>query len=262
MEKIPDLHLREVIFGSADKRISAKISRLQKQGQIRKIAQRLYSSNLVDPVEEIVRRNLFTILGHLYPGAMLSHRTAFEFAPTKAGHIYLTYKYTKKISLPGITIRFLEGPGPIEGDNSFTGKLFVSQQARAFLENLQSSKRPGPASKTLSKTDIEEKLEQIARIHGEDELNKIRDKARVLGKKLDMNKEFATLKTLISAILSTHNADILSSPLAAARAFGFPYDPMKLQLFKKLFRALQAKTFVSRPVIGYALAPKQLKTDC
>lgn len=247
MENIPDVLFEEVIFGSADKNISAQISKLQKQGKIRKIAPRLYTSNLSDSDEEIIRRNLFIILGNLYPGSIISHRSAFEFKPTVAGHIFLTYKYTKKIILPGITIRLLEGPEPIEGDNSFSGKLLASQPARAFLENLQASKRPGPTSKTLTIPEIEEKLEQIVRINGEDELNKVRDRARSVAKKLGMEKEFETLNSLISAILTSHSVDVLSSPLAAARAFGFPYDPMRLKLFEELFRALQTKEFEYRP---------------
>jgi len=247
MENNLHIRLEEVIFSSADNKISKQISKLRKLGKIRKIAPRLYTSNLTDPDKEIVRRNLFLILGNLYPGAIISHRSAFEFKPTKAGHIFLTFKYTKKIDLPGIIIRLLEGPGSLEEDNPFSGQLFVSQQARAFLENLQSSKRPGPTSKTLSIPEIEEKLEQIIRVNGEDELNKVRDKAREIAKKLKMEKEFSILKTIISALLSTHSANVLSSPLAAARAFGYPFDPRRLQLFEVLFRALKTKEFKNRP---------------
>ena len=178
---------------------------------------------------------------------MISHRSAFEFEPTEAGHIFLSYKYTKKIEFPGITVRFLEGPGPIEGDHPFSGDLYVSQQARAFLENLQLSKRPGPTSKVLTIPEIEEKLEQIVRINGEDELNRVRDRAREISLEIDMEKEFSVLESIIGALLSTRETDVLSSPLAAVRAFGFPYDPGRLELFTALFRDLQNTEFRNRP---------------
>ena len=108
MEKNPPIQSYEVIFGSADKKINRQISKLHKSGKIRRLAPRLYTSNTTDADEVIVRRNLFVILEKLYPGAMISHRSAFEFKPTDAGHIFLTYKYTKKIQIPGITFRFLE----------------------------------------------------------------------------------------------------------------------------------------------------------
>jgi hypothetical protein len=49
-----------------------------------------------EPVEVIVRRNLFNISGNLYSETMLSHRSAFEFIPTKTGQIFLTTSYIKK----------------------------------------------------------------------------------------------------------------------------------------------------------------------
>ena len=74
MENILPIHLQEIIFSSSDQKISKQISKLEKNGKIRKIAQRIYSSNLIDPPEAIIRRNLFIVLGRLYPGAILSHR--------------------------------------------------------------------------------------------------------------------------------------------------------------------------------------------
>ena len=97
MENILPIHLQEVIFSSSDKNLSKQISKLEKAGEIRKIAPRIYTSNFIDEPEVIVSKNIFTILGKLYPNSVLSHRSAFEFEPTSAGHIFVTYTYTKKI---------------------------------------------------------------------------------------------------------------------------------------------------------------------
>jgi hypothetical protein len=247
MENILPIHLQEIIFSSSDPKISKQISKLEKSGKIRKIAQRIYSSNLADQPEGIIRRNLFMVLGRLYPGAILSHRSAFEFKPTVEGQVFLTHSYTKKVNFGGITIRFLEGYKPIEGDNEISGGLYVSQRARAFLENLQSSKNVSGSSKCLSLTQIEDKLEQIIRINGEEELNNVRDRAREIATELSMEKEFEKLNKIISALLTTHTPKILSSPIAVARAFGFPYDPDRLQLFENLFRDLKTTEFKNRP---------------
>ncbi len=247
MENILQIHLNEIIFGSSESKVSKQISKLLKEGSLRKIAPRIYSSNLEGPIEEIVKRNLFLILGNLYPEAILSHRSAFEFSPTKAGHIFLTYSYTKKVKLPGIIIRFLEGHKPIEGDNPIAGELYASQKARAFLENLQLSRNTGPTSKCLSLPELEDKLEQIIRVNGEDEINRVRDKAKAIAKELNMQKEFERLNKMISALLTTNTSKILSSPLAIARAFGSPFDPIRMKLFEDLFRQLQKKEFKSLP---------------
>jgi len=246
MENILPIHLQEVIYGSSDPNTSRQVSKLEKEGRIRKIAPRLYSTNLDDSPEDIVRRNLFSILGNLYPQAVLSHRSALEFKPTSTGQIFITYKYTKKVELPGITIRFLGGNGPIEGDNRLSGELYASQRERALLENLQISKKPGSNSKTLTFPELEERLEQIIRVNGEEELNKVRDQARLISEELGMQKEFLKLSKIISALLTTHPSKILKSPVAAARAFGVPYDPTRLELFETLFQELSQQEFKYR----------------
>lgn len=246
MKKKRTPQLGEVIFGSSDKALANEISKLNKLGKIRKIAPRLYSSNLVDNVEDIIRRNLPTILANLYPQAVLSHRSAFEYEPTKTGHIFITYIYTKKIKLGDITIQLLEGHKALDGDYLYFG-LSVSQRERAFLENLQESKNIGSTSKTLPLPELEEKLEEILKVRGEEELNKLRDKAREIAAALGLEKEFVLLNKLISTLLTTHDSKILSSPLATARALGIPYDPARLELFGKVFRILQAKEFPVYP---------------
>ncbi len=243
MEKNSQIHLQEIIYGSSDPNISRQISKLEKEGKIRKIASKIYTSNFEDTPEDIIQRNIFSILGNQYQGAILSHRSAFEFKPTATGQLFVTYKYTKKVKLPGVTIRFIDGWAAIEGDNSFSGDLMVSQRERALLENLQISKRSGPDSKTLTFPQIEEKLEQIIRVNGEDELNKVRDRARKISEEIGMQKEFKKLNQIISALLTTKPSDILKSPVATARAYGVPYDSVRIELFEYLFRELQQQEF-------------------
>ncbi len=247
MENILPIHLQEILFSSSDPKYSKQIAKLEKAGKIRKLAPRIYSPNFTDSPETIIRRNIFIILGKLYPGSLLSHRSAVEFQPTSFNHLFLTYTYTKKIVLPGITIRFMEGPSPIEGDNLFSGGLYASQLERALLENLQVSRKPGPESKTLTLPELEERLEKVIRVKGEDGLNELRDKARSIAAQLGMQGEFEKLNKLISALLATRPSKILSSPLAVARAFGNPYDPARLPIFEKLFVELKQQEFIQLP---------------
>lgn len=247
MENILPIHLQEVVFSSSDPKLSKQISKLEKSGKLRKIAPRIFTPNFNDSPEDIIRRNLFIVLGRLYPGAVLSHRSAIEFKPTSAGYIFLTYGYTKKIQLPGIILRIMEGAGPIEGDNPLSGELYASQLERALLENLQVSRQQGPKSKTLTLPEIETRLEQIVRVKGETGLNELRDNAKIVSTQLKMVNEFRKLDKLISALLTTHPARNLSSPLAIARAFGNPYDPARLLVFEALFAELKNLTFKDIP---------------
>lgn len=247
MDKSIPLYFQEVIFSSSDTTISRNIGKLEKEGKLKKIAPRIYTPLVNEPAEEIIRRNIFKILGHQYPGILLSHRSAIEYKPTATGDLFMTYNYARKVKLPGITLNILEGPKAVAGDNLFAKDLYVSQQERAILENLQESRKPGPQSKTLTLPEVEEKLEQIVRVKGEGELNAFRDKARMLSEQLNMTGEFDKLNKLISALLTTRPSKILSSPVAIARAYGHPYDPARIDLLDKLFIALQQDTFPSVP---------------
>lgn len=140
----------------------------------------------------------------------------------------------------------MAGPKAIKGDISFSGALMVSQRERALLENLQVTRQTGADSKTLANSQIEEKLEKIIRVNGQEELNQVRDRARAVSKELGMEKEFGKLNTIISALLTTRSAKNLTSPVAAARAIGNPYDPGRIQLFEILFRELKQQEFKYR----------------
>src|SRR5579863_9938094 len=101
MEKDIPLHLQEIIFTS--KKLSRQIAKWERQRMIKKIAPRLYTGKLDLQPETLIQRNLFLILGRHYPNAVISHRSAMELKPTETNDFFLTYTYTKKIPLPGVT---------------------------------------------------------------------------------------------------------------------------------------------------------------
>jgi fido (protein-threonine AMPylation protein) len=246
MAKIPSRPLQEVLFSSSNKSESATLAKLLRQGQIRKIAPRIFTSNLEEDPAVIVKRNWYQILSHLFPGAMLSHRSAIESRPSKSGDIFLTYGYTKNHSLPGIKVHLLKGPQRIETDNPLFGDLYIAGEARAYLENFEAS-RGSEITKTLSQREIEEKLEKIICVRGEEKLNALRDQAKKISGTLGREKEFKKFNQLISDLLATGDAKNLQSPVARARMFGEPIDPSRITLFEKLFQDLAGQIFPDYP---------------
>jgi hypothetical protein len=237
--------LQEIIIGKKER--TKEIKKLEKQGLIRKIAPRLYTSSLEEAPEKVIRRNWYRILSDMYPNAFLSHRSALERMLTPGGNIYLTYTYTDNISLPGLTLHFLKGPGPIAGDEVFIGNLRASGLARAYLENLQSSRATGEESKTLSRQQLEEKIEAFLRTKGEGALNNVRDEARKIAPLLRMEKEFIVINQLITDLLGTGISKNLVSPVARARGLGEPLDPDRIELFESLYTVLVAGDFPEYP---------------
>ena len=102
---------KEIIFGSSDPNISRVLGKKKKDGELRKLAPRIYTTNLIDSPANIVRRNLIEILAYRYPNALISHRSAKEMRPTSTGDFFLTNSATRRVTdLPGIILNFVKGP--------------------------------------------------------------------------------------------------------------------------------------------------------
>jgi hypothetical protein len=237
--------LREIIVTTTE--TSKEIRDLERDGLVRKIAPRIYSSNLTDPPEKIIRRNWFHLVSDLFPDAQLSHRSALEHVPTSNGHLYLTRKNRGVIELPGLTLHFNSGPSPLEEDPLFFGNLRISSLPRAYLENLQRMKGNGEESKALPRQQLEEKIESFIRVKGEEALNQIRDKAKEIAPVLGMEKEAEELHRLISAMLGTGISKNLVSSIAKSRVLGEPVDPDRIELFESLYHELIKKEYPDYP---------------
>lgn len=216
---------------------------MQKEGTLRKIAPKVYTTNMDEEPEVIIKRNLFYVLGQLYPHAVISHRSAYELKPTESGDIYLTYSYTKNVKLPGIIVHLMQGPMGTEHDMPFIENLYISSAERRALENLQKGRARSNVSKCKPRAYIEETLERMLQVNGEAGINAFRDKARSIAAELGMNEEFETLHAIIGALLATKPTGILSSANAIARAQGAPFDEERVKLFSILFEALHNEQF-------------------
>lgn len=236
-------NIMEVIMATSDKNGSREKTEMIKKGILRKIAPKVYTTNMDEEPEIIIKRNLFYILGQLYPHAVISHRSAFELKPTADGDIFLTYTYTKNVTLPGVKVHLMEGPMGTEHDMPFIENLYISSAERRTLENLQKSRTRSGISKCLSRTYIEENLERMLQVNGEAGLNSFRDKAWVIAEELGMTDEFETLNTIIGALLLTKPSGILTSAAGMARAGKEPFDAQRINLFGALFETLHNEPF-------------------
>ena len=71
--------LPEILFSqAADHAQSRRVRRLVADGRLRKLYAGVYTANLGTPPESVVLRHWRAIVGHLLPGAVISHRSAFD----------------------------------------------------------------------------------------------------------------------------------------------------------------------------------------
>ena len=241
---------KEIIFGSADAGDARLITKAEKAGKLRKIANKLYTTNMIDAPQNIVRRNLFDILAWRLPGAVLSHRSGATLRPTGHGNLYLTSTFAKRIdNIPGIILNVMEGPKALASDIRLgAAELYASSESRWMLEIMQPARRGKDGEcKSLPQSFVEKRLEAMINAGGEDRINEFRDKTREMAKELGMTKEFEKLNVVISALLSTHDADLLQSASGKARAAGMPIDARRAELFETLFDYLNGMYFPVLP---------------
>jgi hypothetical protein len=237
-------NLPEVFVSS--KAMSSAVSKAVKAGRLRKLGSRLYTQNMTEAPDLIVRRNWHSLLKDYFPDALIADRTALENRPAPDGSVFIISSGTRAVELPGITFRPRKGHPPLENDLPFLGDIHLSSSPRAWLENMRKTRARGAeVARTLSKSELEERLDGLWRQSGEAALNRLRDDARGVSRQLGMAEECRELDELIGAFLGTRDTK-LETPVGRARKRGLPYDPESLELFELLFEELRARSPVTR----------------
>ncbi len=230
----------EIVFTSSNAAEARRLSRLVQKGELLKIAPKIYTGNLHKSPEILIHENWRKIVAFTYPGAVVSHRTAFIGGQIIDNTVFITTRLTKNINLPGLTIRALKGHSATEYDMALPEDgLFMSSEARYLMENLQAGRAGKTISKSVGVEKVERYIEKIIRNRGEQAINKIRDQAREVCNSLELVQEFHVLDKIISALLMTQTDYTLQSDVALSRAAGMPYDPDRLNLFEVLFTHLR-----------------------
>jgi hypothetical protein len=216
----------------------------------------MYTTNLDEPLEQLVRRRWFDVAAIRFPGSVVVGRSAHDGGPSKDGSLFLDVgprsSPPRPVDLPGLRLRPRLGPGPVEGDTPFVD-VWMSSPARTALDNLRPSRSRGGASRTLKRDELEAWLDRLAGNQGDEGLNRLRDSARAIASALGEEEQFEELDRLIGAMQGTRESD-LETNRARARRAGVPYDTERLHLFEKLRAELAAQHFAER-----AAAPDPLR---
>ncbi len=234
-----------------------KLQRAAKEGKITRIAKGVYI-NAIDPVDQdpgthgqvamLVRRNWQRIVGHLFPGAVVTHRSALCAGMTPDHEVILSHstRYNATTKLPGLTIVLMKGPGPLPGDLALSDSgLYWSSRPRMLLENLTKSRGN---KRSVGKAGVEEKLVHVLNASGEDALNRLREDARMLTPHLDA--DFDTLNALIGALLGTYAKGTLTTRAGMLVANGTPVDSERIARLGVLADALRTTPVPAYPDVA------------
>lgn len=245
-----------VLVAETDPAAARRVRRLAAQGKLRRLYAGVYTSNLDASPDTIVLRQWQPIVGHLLPGGVISHRSAFDGRPNDGTLTISRGKTRRDLKLPGLTVHVVPGPDPqldMPAKDAPYGALYLASDPRRYLENLTRGR--GWSDRVLPQESIEASLDRLLMIGGKQRLNQLRDQARDVAKVLGYESQFKKLDNLIGALLGTQEAKHLSARQALARAAGRPYDPGRLEIFDALFALLNGTAFADVPdVAGAALA--------
>jgi hypothetical protein len=232
----------------SDPATARRIRRLASEGRLRRLHAGIYTSNLDAPLEAIVIRHWQPIVGHLLPGGVISHRSAFDGRPHEGALSITRGKTRRTLKLPGLTVQVLPGEGPrtaLPTSDTPYGALFLASDPRRYLENLTRGR--GWSGHVLPQEAVEAALDRVLMVGGERRLNQLREQAFEVAEQLGYNSQFKRLDTLIGALLGTQAAKHLTARQALARAAGRPYDPHRLEIFEALFTELNRSSLLEIP---------------
>lgn len=222
------------------------IQRRQRSGELKSILPGVVTSLPQESWPGLIARERIRLLAALYPNSVVGPRSAFIGGAPSNGVMYLTYTYTKRVEMPGLTVQLLEGPAPAPGDMPMMGRqLYFPSAARLLLENLTISR--GKVQKSVGREAVEQRLIEICEARGEEELGSLRDNACALEPALGLKREFAILDELIGSILGTRKSAMFTAAGKALVA-SIPYDANRLALFEKLAQHLRSTPLKQEPV--------------
>lgn len=201
----------------------------------------VYSTDVNRTALEIVRREWRTIVGRIFPEAVITDRSAPTASPVD-GVLYLAHpRSPRHFELQGLLINARPGLGPLATDSSLPDGVHLASFARGLLENAEVSRaHPGARPRRLTRLELGEWVDRMARFLTEDDLVNLLEEVHSLADTLGSTAAARQLvDELIGAALGTHTEPVASRALSL-RAVGLPYDSERLQQLDLLFLALRS----------------------
>ena len=238
------------LLSAADAR---KLQRLAKAGQMTRLRAGIYVASGLTQGETalLIQQNWPRIVGMLAPGGVVSHRSAMPRGLPDDRTITLSHPSIngKKLTLPGLTILLLRGPGPLPFDLPLgdTG-LHWASRTRFLLENIGKA-----APRRTGREAVERFLVNVLHTNGELALNEIREQAATLALPLGMPKEVKALHALIGTLLGSRGEHQTRDVRLIRQA---PVDSERMARFEVLAAFLRSAVLPRIPNSVPAGAPR------
>jgi hypothetical protein len=228
---------------------AATISDRVHRGELVRLAAGVYTTDVTSDLVAVVAREWHTIVGGMFPGAVVTDRSATTGGPVE-GVLYLAYTgRDREVELPGMRVTARAGTGPLDGDIALRGGLFQASKGRALAENTRPSRsRGGRARRTLDTAELGDWVDRLRQIDGAQRLAEYREHAeRVASAVGAPESAVKVLSQMVGAALGTQQVATSSRALTARQA-SLPYDQDRMRLLGRLVAGLRESAPQNRPV--------------
>ena len=212
------------------------------QGQIRRLGPRLYTADLISRPTEIVKENLWVILGRLIPGALIVDRSAAEGGQITDGFLFVASDHRRTaLRLPGLEVRIRPG-GPLDEpieDPRWVEGLRISSPARTLVENLTPSRSWGQRpSQTLTGSELETWLARKAVFWTQGRMSRLRSQAVTMAGVLGVENRIQDIHDLFDQLVGKKPLNPKAGQYFKAVAKGEAWDEQRLEMFQRIAEGL------------------------
>jgi hypothetical protein len=119
---------------------AATISDRVRRGELIHLTTGVYTRDVTSDPAAVVAREWHTIAGGMFPGAVITDRSALTGGPV-GGVLYLARESrAREAELPGLHVTARPGTGSLVGDIPLPGGLYQASKGRALAENTRPSR--------------------------------------------------------------------------------------------------------------------------
>jgi len=228
---------------------AATISDRVRRGELTRLAPGVYTTDATSDRAAIVAREWHTIVGGMFPRAVITDRSAVTGGPV-GGVLYLAHEgRDREAELPGMRVTARAGAGPLEGDIELPGGLYQASKGRALAENTRASRsRGGRVRRTLESAELGDWVDRLCQLDGPQRLAEYRERAENVADAVGAPKRAMTmLSQIVGAALGTQQVATSSRALAARQSL-LPYDQDRMRRFGRLVARLRESAPQNLPV--------------
>lgn len=200
-------------------------------GRVVRVARGLYSDDLTTPLSEQVERGWAQVASMVVPGAVITARSGPTGRPVD-GVLFVAGGRTRPLTLPGLTIVTVPGPGPQPSDTPVAPDLWWASEPRWLVDNARESRSiDGRPPATLNRTELHEHIARIVATRTPQQVERVLDAADEYATRAELHDQFTSVAVYVASARGERPTVNTDSPAMLAAQSGHSVDAARLETF-------------------------------